>query len=160
MKKLWSLRKNDHAVSPVIATILMVAITVVLAAVLYVMVLGFSGGTGTAIVISMDEGSTTTNYTFAVLGIQGVDGALSLQDVYIIAYDEDGAVALSETQVYTMRAGGNYSGVFYIEATETPATAESLEVGDKFHLQRAMFDQGSEFTLTDGAGSTYGTYVV
>ena len=42
MKRVW--KKND-AVSPVIATILMVAITVVLAAVLYVMVIGF-GGTG------------------------------------------------------------------------------------------------------------------
>ena len=46
MKKLWKMRKNREAVSPVIATILMVAITVVLAAVLYVMVMGF-GGTGT-----------------------------------------------------------------------------------------------------------------
>ncbi len=46
MKKAWSMKKNAEAVSPVIATILMVAITVVLAAVLYVMVLGF-GGTGT-----------------------------------------------------------------------------------------------------------------
>ncbi len=34
MKKIWKLRKNAEAVSPVIATILMVAITVVLAAVL------------------------------------------------------------------------------------------------------------------------------
>ena len=42
MKKVY---KKDDAVSPVIATILMVAITVVLAAVLYVMVIGF-GGTG------------------------------------------------------------------------------------------------------------------
>lgn len=41
MKKIWKMRKD--AVSPVIATILMVAITVVLAAVLYVMVMGFSG---------------------------------------------------------------------------------------------------------------------
>ena len=37
MKKSW----KKSAVSPVIATILMVAITVVLAAVLYVMVMGF-----------------------------------------------------------------------------------------------------------------------
>jgi len=46
MKKIWNIRKKDEAVSPVIATILMVAITVVLAAVLYVMVIGFgtSGG--------------------------------------------------------------------------------------------------------------------
>ncbi|MCG7840938.1 MAG: type IV pilin, partial [Methanomassiliicoccales archaeon] len=38
---MWKL--NNKAVSPVIATILMVAITVVLAAVLYVMVMGFGG---------------------------------------------------------------------------------------------------------------------
>ena len=43
MKKMWKIRKDKSAVSPVIATILMVAITVVLAAVLYVMVMGFGG---------------------------------------------------------------------------------------------------------------------
>ncbi|MCX6651667.1 MAG: type IV pilin N-terminal domain-containing protein [Methanomassiliicoccales archaeon] len=41
MKAVW--RKNNNAVSPVIATILMVAITVVLAAVLYVLVMGIIG---------------------------------------------------------------------------------------------------------------------
>jgi len=40
MKKTW--KRNDEGVSPVIATILMVAITVVLAAVLYVMVIGMT----------------------------------------------------------------------------------------------------------------------
>jgi flagellin-like protein len=38
-----NMRRNEEAVSPVIATILMVAITVVLAAVLYVMVSGLIG---------------------------------------------------------------------------------------------------------------------
>jgi flagellin-like protein len=42
------IRKDDQAVSPVIATILMVAITVVLAAVLYVMVAGLLPGTTTS----------------------------------------------------------------------------------------------------------------
>jgi flagellin-like protein len=42
--KVW---KNKKGVSPVIATILMVAITVVLAAVLYVMVMGMMSGPGT-----------------------------------------------------------------------------------------------------------------
>lgn len=45
MKRAWIIRRNEEAVSPVIATILMVAITVVLAAVLYVMVSGLIGGT-------------------------------------------------------------------------------------------------------------------
>ncbi|TLZ43274.1 MAG: type IV pilin, partial [Methanobacteriota archaeon] len=40
------IREDDDAVSPVIATILMVAITVVLAAVLYVMVSGLITGPG------------------------------------------------------------------------------------------------------------------
>lgn len=44
VKKHW--KKNEAAVSPVIATILMVAITVVLAAVLYVMVIGMSDNPG------------------------------------------------------------------------------------------------------------------
>jgi flagellin-like protein len=48
MKRAWIIRRNEEAVSPVIATILMVAITVVLAAVLYVMVSGLIGGTTTA----------------------------------------------------------------------------------------------------------------
>ena len=47
MKNTWNINKKEDAVSPVIATILMVAITVVLAAVLYVMVIGF-GGDGTS----------------------------------------------------------------------------------------------------------------
>ena len=46
MKQIWITRKGRDGVSPVIATILMVAITVVLAAVLYVMVIGIDGGGG------------------------------------------------------------------------------------------------------------------
>ncbi len=45
MRKVYK-NRNEEAVSPVIATILMVAITVVLAAVLYVMVIGMGGGGG------------------------------------------------------------------------------------------------------------------
>jgi len=54
MKKSF---KNRSAVSPVIATILMVAITVVLAAVLYVMVMGFGGGTPQAPAATMTNDS-------------------------------------------------------------------------------------------------------
>jgi flagellin-like protein len=60
MKKMWKL--NNKAVSPVIATILMVAITVVLAAVLYVMVMGFGG----------DGGSDTPTGSFTMT--EAIDG--------------------------------------------------------------------------------------
>ena len=61
MRKVYKKRDED-AVSPVIATILMVAITVVLAAVLYVMVIGMSEGSGdTAPVGTMASMTATAN---------------------------------------------------------------------------------------------------
>jgi flagellin-like protein len=71
MKKIWAIRKDAEGVSPVIATILMVAITVVLAAVLYVMVLGF-GGTSTQTPTSSLTKSTVTSgvkLTFAPVSV-------------------------------------------------------------------------------------------
>jgi flagellin-like protein len=68
MKKTWAIRKDAKAVSPVIATILMVAITVVLAAVLYVMVLGFNttGGTAKGVQIARTWSSTLGGYQFTL----------------------------------------------------------------------------------------------
>jgi len=57
MKKMW---KNRSGVSPVIATILMVAITVVLAAVLYVMVMGFGGSNAQTPTASLSKSTTGT----------------------------------------------------------------------------------------------------
>jgi flagellin-like protein len=70
MKKMWKLRKDKSAVSPVIATILMVEITVVLAAVLYVMVMGFGGGNQSTITGSFTTSAnqgTTEKLQFGVL---------------------------------------------------------------------------------------------
>jgi len=78
MKKSW---KNRSAVSPVIATILMVAITVVLAAVLYVMVMGMGGSglqapkgsldaeaSGEIITVSIEPAISFTNMRYSVGG--------------------------------------------------------------------------------------------
>ena len=62
-----NIRRNEKAVSPVIATILMVAITVVLAAVLYVMVSGLIGtGTTGAPTAEMVTTSTVDGYELEV----------------------------------------------------------------------------------------------
>ncbi len=73
MKKLWKMKKD--AVSPVIATILMVAITVVLAAVLYVMVMGFGGGGGqeTPTITMTYQKTASLSYTFTVVGVTAND---------------------------------------------------------------------------------------
>jgi flagellin-like protein len=69
MKKNW---KNRSGVSPVIATILMVAITVVLAAVLYVMVMGFGGTsssapTGTFTTATKASDAKSITFTFGTM---------------------------------------------------------------------------------------------
>ncbi|MCJ7489058.1 MAG: type IV pilin N-terminal domain-containing protein [Thermoplasmata archaeon] len=71
MKKTWAIRKDAEGVSPVIATILMVAITVVLAAVLYVMVLGFGGDTTTTPTSSLTKSTVTSGVklTFAPVSV-------------------------------------------------------------------------------------------
>src|SRR6266702_7408253 len=64
------IRKDEAAVSPVIATILMVAITVVLAAVLYVMVSGLitgPGGTPQAMGVGVQPSSDGSNWIVTVL---------------------------------------------------------------------------------------------
>lgn len=78
MKKIW---KNEEGVSPVIAVILMVGITVVLAAVLYVMVSGMMTSTNITPNVSMIwKKGNPGNYTGNVISISG-STTLRLEDV-------------------------------------------------------------------------------
>jgi len=81
----WRKRKSSkRGVSPIIATILLVAITVVLAAVLYILVSGYIGGTGSKpISVGLSPGTpaqstcgAATNYTEAV-SVASVSGTLT-----------------------------------------------------------------------------------
>ncbi len=72
------IRKDEEAVSPVIAVILMVAITVVLAGVLYVWVSSFGGGGTTGVSISASLDDKTSYYSVGIIKVSG--GSLSLDD--------------------------------------------------------------------------------
>ena len=154
MKKIWSIRKDGDGVSPVIATILMVAITVVLAAVLYVMVLGIGGDTGASINVSMTKDSTATNWTYSVTAISGTS-QLAQSDVYLIVKNQDNAVNVSATVLSSLTS--YTSGVKYVDAN----TASYLNAGDYIILDRDYFQTGSSIQLTDSSGqTTYCTYTV
>lgn len=84
-------RRNSRAVSPVIGTILMVAVTVVLAAVLYVMVSGIGGGnapkppsaqlqTGT-----WGGNATVATYSVGVGSVQDAAGISPTTLKYVVA---------------------------------------------------------------------------
>jgi len=78
--------KNDEAVSPVIGVILMVAITVILAAVIAAFVFGMAGTTTTTKTVGMTvTANQTTPYAFKVVFTGGAD--LSSVDALIINYD-------------------------------------------------------------------------
>ena len=126
MKKIWKLRKNAEAVSPVIATILMVAITVVLAAVLYVMVMGFSGGGASTPTASWSQTKTAAgNYSFSLLSISKND--VLYTDVNVV--------------VTPVRSGGNTPAI-------TPALigATHLGAGDSFYVN--SMTNGVPYTIT------------
>lgn len=97
MKKMW--KKNNKAVSPVIATILMVAITVVLAAVLYVMVMGFGGGgSPEAPTVSLSKMTTASGVDIIIninpstpitaIGV-AIDGEIATEGFTLVQADED-----------------------------------------------------------------------
>ena len=67
--KKMAKRLKDSGVSPVIATILMVAITVVLAAVLYVMVSGFTHAPPASQTAGLSESQNGNSYTISVSSV-------------------------------------------------------------------------------------------
>jgi len=164
MKKIWNMRKDSLAVSPVIATILMVAITVVLAAVLYVMVLNLGGTSTITPTIATNKGSTATDTTWTVTAISS--GASILKtDVYVqIKNGTSGTITTQTTALGTgtapfvvtpalVTAGFSYS----------PASSGNyISVGDVISLDKTgmnAYAQGSTITLVQTASAT-GQYAV
>jgi len=80
MKKCWAIRRDSEAVSPVIGTILMVSITVILVAVLFVMVVGLGGNNYTPSVLVLDKSSVPNGYE---VQFTNPTGDIKWGDVYV-----------------------------------------------------------------------------
>ncbi|MBA3045729.1 MAG: type IV pilin [Candidatus Thermoplasmatota archaeon] len=144
MRKVYKKRDED-AVSPVIATILMVAITVVLAAVLYVMVIGMSTG---------PEGIDTP------LGLNAVSGSKTLTNITIQVANAPSGAKL-QGMVISMTRGGSVQQI--TEATiysaeglpllvYTPGTIVTLETvitaGMKIVVETPAISSGDVISIT------------
>ncbi len=126
LKKTWEIRRKKEGVSPVIATILMVAITVVLAAVLYVMVMGFGGGnqsTPTASVTNVRN--VAGNYTCTVQSISA--NTVKFADTLIVV---------------TPSAGANYNHQI------VPGVVGSTTVGAGDYFYVGGLTSGTLYTIT------------
>jgi len=129
-KKNW---KSRSAVSPVIATILMVAITVVLAAVLYVMVMGMGGDSGAtpSVALSKRTGADAGTYEVYVLSVSGGEVAVKNAEIVVtggtIAETDAWKLTGSGRTADDMLKAGDY---FVVEPGET-ATKITVMIRDK-----------------------------
>lgn len=147
MKKVWEKRLKEEAVSPVIAVILMVAITVVLAAVLYVTVnemMRIKGGPAPqgSLYVRESENEEGT-YTATMISISDT---VKYEDFYVAIDTDDGIIILGTTE--DGLSGGNWNGnvlsvqlpgksawANYTSASEAPTTNTVLGAGDVLKLE-------------------------
>ena len=153
MKKMW---KNRSGVSPVIATILMVAITVVLAAVLYVMVMGFgtnpsNNATGA---IGPAHKVDATKYTVTVTSVSQNDILFTDCKVSLLKGGET-AGAATTLSASNISLG---SSVYYAQYTDSDGNGK-ISAGDVIVLtSSAAFGTGSyEFKLLGTNGQIAST---
>lgn len=152
MKKVWCYRRPGiDAVSPVIATILLVGITVVLAATLYVMVFGFGlGSSNTPPVASFTKVSVANGFkfTFTPFSQDTVWG-----DIYIVLSDGTNSAAFDNFTTASFTTGGPVTKSFgsrslgslvvFINVTDLSGNGY-VNQGDSFTLTTS----GDEFTNT------------
>jgi archaeal type IV pilus assembly protein PilA len=119
--KIMAFTKNDEAVSPVIGVILMVAITVILAAVIAAFVFGMAGNISkTKVVAATVQKPDSTHITVTY---QGGQDATSLTNLQI---NIPGATAWTSTAFPATAAAGD---VGYLNSSATVPAVGTLPVG-------------------------------
>jgi len=148
MKNVRLIRKDESAVSPVIATILMVAITVVLAAVLYVMVSGLIAGPGGGPqTIGVSQTSGASNWQLQMSNVPATH-ALTTTTV-LIRWSSNATIVNPPGQVSldSIKTTPN-NGVAYVRV-DTTATA--MKVLDVLTIAKGgVYVSGMQVTIADG----------
>ncbi len=132
MKKMY---KKEEGVSPVIATILMVAITVVLAATVWLMVSGYMGGTThPQLTGSLTYDSANSNPTNGYVNL-----TLSMSNPTSAKYENVKVVITMSATTTTVKIGTNGEG-----------TATATINGNSVTFTVKILDQDGSGTLTSG----------
>ena len=148
MRKRLSIRKDEQAVSPVIATILMVAITVVLAAVLYVMVTGLLQGPGAgprSMGVTVSRSTDQTNWSVEIISLPSGGVATSAT---ITILNAGGGTALAATALSSLVFATN--GAVLAGDGDT-----ALEVTERVLINRTTYPAGFQVRIADTGGILY-----
>jgi len=146
MRKRLIIRKDEKGVSPVIATILMVAITVVLAAVLYVMVTGLLTGPGggpQAIGVAVSRTSDGTNWQLLVTS---TPSGKAYTTTTLTLIKQDGTTNLTSTALSALVTGTNGCSL-----EEASASSTAISVGDRILCRVLWYVTGTDYQISDGA---------
>ena len=153
--------KNKEAVSPVIGVILMVAITVILAAVVYLWVLTLMPtGKGTPTVSYTIGSYTHGSDTGFTVTIESVNIKHSVVSIKYVLLDKDGGVVESG---YVDKIYSNWSAkgvIFQDNNYNDPAYAVRLAGGSLFKIERSggshkgVAEKGYQFQLIDTSTAT------
>ena len=156
ISKQFAKRRKDSAVSPVIATILMVAITVVLAAVLYVMVGGFTHNPGTAQSAGMNEASVnSTAWNISITSVSASNIPLSDLKIVVTASSGTTSALLATWSTHQPITGSTplaATGSAYGYITGNSNTY--LSAGDYINLNFVSANAGSGATVTLYSGNS------
>ncbi len=141
---------DRDGVSPVVATILLVAITVVLAAVLYAMVSGmFTPHSGAADYLGV-EGGHTPDGTKWTLTFVSVSGTASQNDTFLVLQTSNGSTLLRAT-LFQLETTVN--GVRYVPAQ---FGRDVLSPGDEIFIPESTYPSGTVYDLAT-SGSVLAT---
>ena len=145
------IRKDEAAVSPVIATILMVAITVVLAAVLYVMVSGLLTPTGQGprvMGVNIGTSGDGTNWT---LLITTTPSGLTTSAVKLTITTTGGLTALNPIALSSLTSGSwNTNKAQFVGTGGT-----TVVVGDRVLISTTTYPPGYGVQIADSQGILY-----
>jgi len=145
------IRKDEAAVSPVIATILMVAITVVLAAVLYVMVSGLLTPTGQGprvMGVNIGTSGDGTNWT---LLITSTPSGLTTAAVKLQITTQGGLTALQPIALASLTSSAWNTN----KAQFVGTGGSTIVVGDRLLISTTTYPPGYGVQIADSQGILY-----
>jgi len=143
-------RNESEAVSPVIATILLVGITVVLAATLYVMVFGFGANTNNPPVADFTKSSVTGGFKFTFTPFSK---ETTWDRIAIILIDNSGnAISFNNTTIPNMSStGGTVMTITHCDGSRALGTL-TIWMNATDLAGNGYVNQGDSVTLTTSGG--------
>lgn len=148
MSKSWQMRRNEEGVSPVIGTILMVAITVVLAAVLYTMVSGWGNRRDWTDPIVLSVQKTGNNWSMQVTS---APSGLALSEVTMTIRDPNGATMYPMSAVPLSELTEDNWDTYKAYYQKTKASEDTVNAGATILLDFTTYSAGCHYDLIGGS---------